>query len=76
MWLLRTYHSFDADLIMLLLADNEAAITGYVMSWIRPVEGVEDTFISSVKDWQMLATSDQMIELAEQFFRSSLPESP
>ena len=67
-WLLRTYHSFEADLNMLLLSDDETAITGYIMSWVRPVQGVVDTNISTVKDWRMLATSEQMIEVAEQFF--------
>jgi hypothetical protein len=67
-WLLRTYHSYDADLSMLLLSDDEAALTGYIMSWVRPVKGVADTSISTVKDWRMLATSEQMIEVAEQFF--------
>ncbi|RME84812.1 MAG: hypothetical protein D6775_04485 [Caldilineae bacterium] len=67
-WLLRTYHSFDADVNMLLLSDDEPAITGYVMSWIRPVKGVVDTEISSVKDWQMLATAEELVEVAEQFF--------
>ena len=67
-WLLRTYHSYDADLNMLLLSDDEAAITGYIMSWVRPVKGVADTSISTVKDWRMLATPEQMIEVAEQFF--------
>ncbi|HEY51973.1 MAG TPA: hypothetical protein G4N94_00770 [Caldilineae bacterium] len=68
-WLLRTYHSYDADLSMLLLSDDEAAITGYIMSWVRPVKGVADTSISTVKDWRMLATQEQMIEVAEQFFQ-------
>ncbi len=68
-WLLRTYHGFDADLNMLLLSDDVAAINGYVMSWIRPVTGVADTTVTDVLDWAMLATSEQMIELAEQFFQ-------
>ncbi|MCB0160833.1 MAG: AsnC family transcriptional regulator, partial [Caldilineaceae bacterium] len=34
-WLLNCYHSDDADLMMLLLGKNVAALTGYVMSWIR-----------------------------------------
>ncbi len=67
-WLLRTYHSFEADLSLLLLSDEEPAITGYIMSWVRPVKGVDDTVISTVKDWRMIATQDHMIEVAEQFF--------
>ncbi|MCO6450635.1 MAG: hypothetical protein J5I90_07575 [Caldilineales bacterium] len=67
-WLLRTYHSFDSDLNMLLLSDDEASITGYVMSWIRPVPGVADTVVHDVKDWHMLAKSEDMIAVAEEFF--------
>ncbi|MBX7236758.1 MAG: hypothetical protein K1X65_20420 [Caldilineales bacterium] len=67
-WLLRTYHSYDADLNLFLLARDEAAITGFVMSWVRPIEGVNDTVISSIKDWELMATGEQMIELAEEFF--------
>lgn len=67
-WLLRTYHSFDADLSMLLLAPDEAALSSYVMSWIRPVPGVVDTTVSNVTDWSVLASPDAMIQVAEQFF--------
>lgn len=75
-WLLRTYHSYDADLNLFLLARDEAAITGYVMSWLRPIEGVSDTIISSIKDWELLATGEQMIELAEEFFHLREEENP
>ncbi len=67
-WLLNTYHSFGADLSMLLLSRDEPAITGYVMSWVRTIDGVEDTTISSIKDWVLLANQDQMVEVAEEFF--------
>ena len=67
-WLLNTYHSFGADLSMMLLSSDEPAITGYVMSWVRTIEGVEDTSISSIKDWVLLANQDQMVEVAEEFF--------
>lgn len=70
-WLLRTYHSFDADLNMLLLADDEASIIGFVMSWLRTVPGVADTVVNGVKDWHMLATDEQMIDVAERFFEPS-----
>ncbi len=68
-WLLRTYHSFDADLTMLLLAPDETTINGYVMSWIRPVDGVLDTRVSNVSDWAVLASPEAMIEIAENFFQ-------
>lgn len=74
-WLLRTYHSFAADLNLMLLSDDRAAITGYVMSWVRPTPGVLDTTITDVLDWQMLASSEEMIALAERFFEPQDPEA-
>jgi len=67
-WLLRTYHSYSADLSMLLFSESYPAINGYITSWMRPVEGMADTLICDVTDWRLLATPDQMIELADQFF--------
>ncbi|NUQ36927.1 MAG: hypothetical protein HUU23_03855 [Caldilineales bacterium] len=68
-WLLRTYHSFEADLNLMLLSDDHAAINGYVMSWVRTAPGVLDTMITDVLDWQMLASPEEMIALAERFFQ-------
>ena len=67
-WLLNCYHSDDADLMMLLLGKNVAALTGYVMSWIRTAEGVVDTEMSTVLDWRWLASPDTIVELCELFF--------
>jgi hypothetical protein len=67
-WLLNCYHSEDADLLLLLLGKNVAALTGYVMSWIRTVPGVIDSEMSSVLDWRWLASPEDIVELCEVFF--------
>jgi len=67
-WLLNCYHSDAADLQMLLLGKNVAALTGYVMSWVRTAPGVIDTEISTVLDWRWLASPDDIVELCELFF--------
>jgi len=73
-WLLRTYHGYDADLNMLLLSEDYPAINGYITSWLRPVAGLVDTEISDVTDWHLLATPEQMIQLAERFFQFNAEE--
>lgn len=73
-WLLRTYHGYDADLSMLLFSESYPAINGYITSWVRPVEGLADTLICDVVDWRLLATPDQMIDLADQFFHLNTEE--
>lgn len=67
-WLLNCYHTGNADLLLLLLGKNVAALTGYVMSWVRTVPGVADTEMSSVLDWRWLAGADELVELCEMFF--------
>jgi hypothetical protein len=67
-WLLNCYHSEDADLQMLLLGRSVAALTGYVMSWVRTAPGVIDTEISTVLDWRWLASPDDIVELCDLFF--------
>lgn len=67
-WLLNCYHSNDADLMMLLLGKNEAAITGYLMSWIRTTPGVIDTEMSNILDWRWMASPDDIVGLCELFF--------
>jgi len=67
-WLLNTYHSDDADLMMLLLGKNVAALTGYMMSWIRTTPGVIDTEMATVLDWRWLAEPDDIVELCDLFF--------
>lgn len=73
-WLLNCYHSEDADLQMLLLGKSVAALTGYVMSWIRTTPGVIDTELSTVLDWRWLASPDDIVELCELFFTRSARE--
>lgn len=71
-WLLNCYHSEDADLMMLLLGKNIAALTGYVMSWVRTVPGVIDTEMDTVLDWRWMASPDDIVTLCEIFFSESL----
>jgi DNA-binding Lrp family transcriptional regulator len=67
-WLLNSYHSGNADLMLLLLGKNVAALTGYVMSWVRTTPGVIDTEMSTVLDWRWLASPEDIVELCEIFF--------
>ncbi|MCB0162415.1 MAG: hypothetical protein KDD83_29960, partial [Caldilineaceae bacterium] len=67
-WLLNCYHSTDADLMLMLLGKNEAALTGYVMSWIRTTPGVIDTELTNVLDWRWMASSEDIVGLCELFF--------
>lgn len=66
-WVVKLFHSVDADLLILLLGDRTAALTGYVMSWIRTVPGVIDTQLSSVQDWRILGATEDFIALAQRF---------
>lgn len=67
-WLLNCYHSNDADLMLMLLGKSEAALTGYLMSWIRTTPGVIDTEMSTVMDWRWMASPDDIVELCALFF--------
>lgn len=67
-WLLNCYHRDDADLNMVLLGKNIAALTGYVMSWVRTTPGVIDTEMNTVQDWRWLAGPEDIVELCELFF--------
>lgn len=66
-WVVKLFHSVDADLLILLLGERTAALTGYVMSWIRTVPGVVDTQLSSVQDWRILGRTEDFIALAQRF---------
>lgn len=66
-WVVKVFHSQDADLQILLLGERTAALTGYVMSWIRTVNGVLDTSLTSVLDWRILAETEQFVALCERF---------
>lgn len=67
-WLLNCYHSDDADLMLLLLGKDIAALTGYVMSWVRTTSGVVDTEMSTILDWRWMASPEDIVELCELFF--------
>lgn len=70
-WVVKVFHSSDADLQILLIGARTAALTGYVMSWIRTVPGVQDTTLTSVLDWRVLADAEAFVELCQRF-----PECP
>jgi hypothetical protein len=67
-WLLNCYHSNDADLMLMLLGKNEAALTGYLMSWVRTTPGVIDTELTNILDWRWMASPDDIVGLCELFF--------
>jgi hypothetical protein len=66
-WVIKLYHSSEADLQLLLLGDRTAALTGYVMSWVRTVSGVIDTQLSSILDWRILGKTEDFLALAQRF---------
>lgn len=66
-WVVKVFHSSDADLQILLIGDRTAALTGYVMSWIRTVPGVQDTTLTSVLDWRVLADAEAFVALCQRF---------
>lgn len=66
-WVVKVFHSGDADLLMLLLGERTAALTGYVMSWIRTVPGVLDSQLTSVLDWRILGRTEDFLAVARRF---------
>jgi DNA-binding Lrp family transcriptional regulator len=66
-WVVKVFHSHDADLQILLLGERTAALTGYVMSWIRTVPGVLDTSLTSVLDWRIIGKTEEFVALCERF---------
>lgn len=74
-WLLNCYHSDAADLQLFLLGKDIAALTGYVMSWVRTAPGVLDTELSTVLDWRWLASSEDIVELCELFFTREIRQA-
>jgi hypothetical protein len=70
-WVVKIFHSGEADLLLLLLGERTSALTGYVMSWVRTVPGVVDTQLSSVLDWHILGGTEDFIALAQRF-----PDAP
>ena len=66
-WVVKLFHSGEADLMILLLGERTSALTGYVMSWVRTVPGVMDTQLTSVLDWRILGQTEDFIALAQRF---------
>lgn len=75
-WVVKIFHSLEADVMLLLLGDRTSALTGYVMSWVRTVPGVVDTQLSSVLDWRILGDTEDFIALAERFHDQRLAAGP
>ena len=66
-WVVKLFHSTDADLLILLLGERTAVLTGYTMSWIRTTPGVLDTTLTSVLDWRILGETEAFVTLCERF---------
>lgn len=66
-WVVKVFHSNEADLMLLLLGERTSALTGYVMSWVRTVPGVLDTSLTSVLDWRVLGRTEDFVALAQRF---------
>jgi hypothetical protein len=66
-WVVKLFHSGEADLLILLLGEVTSALTGYVMSWVRTVPGVVDTQLTSVLDWRIVGQTEDFITLAQRF---------
>ena len=66
-WVVKLFHSTEADLMLLLTGERTAALTGYVMSWVRTVPGIVDSQLTSVLDWQILGDTEDFRALAERF---------
>jgi hypothetical protein len=73
-WVVKLFHSSEADLSLLLMGERTSALTGYVMSWVRTVPGVMDTQMSTVLDWRILGQTEDFISLGKAF--SELQPSP
>jgi hypothetical protein len=74
-WVVKIFHSGEADLLLLLLGERTSALTGYVMSWVRTVSGVVDTNLSSVLDWHIIGETEDFIALAQRFADPGLTAS-
>jgi hypothetical protein len=66
-WVLQLFHSPQADIKLLLIAERTSSLTGFVMGEVRTIPGVVDTQLISVLDWRNLGQPDDFIELAECF---------
>jgi hypothetical protein len=70
-WLLHCYQTHESDLSLLLLGKTPAALSAYVMSWIRTAPGVVNTEMNTVQDWRWLADADDLVELCGLFFQNN-----
>ena len=75
-WVVKLFHTTEADLQLLLLGERTAALTGYTMSWVRTVPGVVDTQVTSVLDWQILGATDDFVALSERFPEPAAADPP
>lgn len=75
-WVFKTLHSTEADLMLLLLGERTAALTGYTMSWVRTMPGVIDTHVTTVLDWQIMGRADAFLALTERFPESAPCRQP
>lgn len=75
-WVLKLFHSPQADIKVLLIGERSSSLTGYVMSWIRTVPGVVDTQLVSVLDWRIVGSSEAFMELTECFPERGRTEGP
>jgi hypothetical protein len=66
-WVVKLFHSRDADLQLLLLGERTSALTGYVMGQVRTLPGVVDTQLTSVLEWLILGHTEDFIALAQRF---------
>ncbi len=67
MYVAKLFHCHACDLMVLIFGERTAALTGYVMSWIRTIPGVNDTEVISTLDWRVLAGADELVTLARCF---------
>jgi len=70
-WVVKLFHSRDADLQLLLLGERTSALTGYVMGQVRTVPGVVDTQLTGVLEWLILGQTEDFIALAQRFKETS-----
>jgi DNA-binding Lrp family transcriptional regulator len=66
-WVVKLFHRTDADLMIMLLGERTAALTAYVMSWMRTIPGVMDTQLTSVLDWYIHGETEEFIALTKRF---------
>jgi hypothetical protein len=66
-YVVKLIHCPECDMMVFLLGERTASLSGYVMSWIRTIPGVADTQVVSTLDWKVLAKTEDIITLAQSF---------